>query len=94
MKQISNTADDGVAEIKGVVASLLDLGTGNARLNFDDVAAAYPDAGKIWRHQNFFTFSDYPYSSLHDITLSDEQYRDIGIALVARLVALNERPFK
>ena len=94
MEQISNTADDGVRANKCVVVSLRNFGSGNVRLNFDDVAATCLGIERIWRHQAFFTCSEYPDSSLHDMALSDEQYRDIGIALVARLVALNERPFK
>ena len=91
MKQISNTADDGVRAGKGVVVSLRDLGIGNVRLNFDDVAAVGRGAERVWQHQDFFTSSDYPDSLLRDMTLSDDQYRDIGIVLVARLLVLNER---
>ena len=49
-----------------------------------------------WREKGvappwFFTSSVYAESSLEGMTLSDDQYRDIGFALVARLFALNGR---
>lgn len=91
MEQCVTSEDDGVRAGNGVVASLGDLGDGRSRIIFDDVVTAGNGANRAWSHSSFFTSNAYPESSLEEMTLSDDQYRDIGIALVARLLALNGR---
>lgn len=91
MEQCVTDEDDVVRAGKGVVASLGDLGDGRSRIIFDDVVTDGNGANRVWNHSNFFASNAYIESSLEEMTLSDDQYRDIGIVLVARLLALNGR---
>jgi hypothetical protein len=69
-----------------VVVCLHDLGDGHSRIIFDDVVADDPSAeARVWRHRVFFTHN------AHDNDQLDEQYQEIGVAVVARLLAINGR---
>ena len=77
---------------EGIVICLRDLGDGRSRLIFDDVVADDPAAReRIWRHKVFFTHNAYSNDHLDSMELSDQQFQDIGEAVVARLLAINKR---
>lgn len=89
---MANEADSRHRAKEGIVICLRDLGDGNSRLIFDDVVADDPTAReRIWRHKVFFTHSAYPNDHLDNMELSDQQFQQIGEAVVARLLAINKR---
>lgn len=83
--------DDGKRSSLGVVVSLLDLGDGQSRLIMDDVRSQNPVRETSWNFDVFYTHQLHGNPALDEMALSDDTYRDIGIALVARLLALNKR---
>jgi hypothetical protein len=83
--------DDGKRPSLGVVVSLLDLGDGQSRLIMDDVRSQHPVRETAWNFDVFYTHQLHGNPALDEMALSDDTYRDIGIALVARLFALNKR---
>jgi len=77
---------------EGIVVCLRDLGDGQSRLIFDDVMADDPTVReRVWRHKVFFTHNAYDNHHLERMELSDQQFQEIGEAVVARLLAINER---
>jgi hypothetical protein len=83
--------DDGSRPSLGVVVSLLDRGDGQSRLIMDDVRSQSPMRETAWDFDAFYTQKSHDNASLDDMALTDDDYRDIGISLVARLLALNGR---
>ena len=83
--------DDGRRATEEVVVCLADLGNGQSRLIFDDVVITPDPRQRSWRHKSFYTSNAYANEPLDNISLSDEQFQQIGIALVARLLAINGR---
>ena len=84
--------DDGIRGAKGVVVCLRDMGNGTSRLFFDDVNADREINPVKWSHDFFYTFTpELPNSQVDAIQLSEAQLQQIGVALVARLLALNGR---
>jgi hypothetical protein len=83
--------DDEKRPSLGVVVSLLDLGNGQSRLIMDDVRSHQPVRETSWNFDVFYTHQLHGSPALDEMALSDDAYRDIGIALVARLLALNKR---
>jgi hypothetical protein len=83
--------DDGKRPSLGVIVSLLDLGNGNSRIIMDDVRSQNPVRETSWDFDVFYTHQTHDNGSLDDMTLSDDAYQCIGVALVARLLALNKR---
>jgi hypothetical protein len=83
--------DDGIRPAKGVVVSLLDLGDGTSRIIMDDVSSDAPIRETSWKHEWFYTHKRVDSKLIDDMALSDDQFKGIGIALVARLLALSER---
>jgi hypothetical protein len=83
--------DDGKRPSLGIVVSLLDRGDGQSRLIMDDVRSASPVRETSWNFDLFYTHKSHDNVALDDMALSDDEYRDIGIALVARLLALSKR---
>jgi len=80
---------------EGIAVCLTDLGDGRSRLMIDDVVADDPEAqNPVWRHRVFYTQNTYPNDSLDKMSLSDDEYRQIGVAVVARLLAINGRVSK
>lgn len=84
--------DDKIRSTKGLVACLRDMGNGTSRLFFDEVIAD-KDVNPInWRHDCFYTFTpELPNLELEDMALSAQQFEQLGVAVVARLLALNGR---
>jgi hypothetical protein len=83
--------DDGERPSLGAVVSLLDLGDGQSRLITDDVRSQRPVRETTWNFDVFYTHQLHGNPALDEMALSDDTYRDIGVALVARLLALNKR---
>lgn len=80
---------------EGIVVGLRDLGDGSSRLIIDDVVADDPEAQTpVWRHKVFYTTNTYPNDALDNMKLSDEEFGQIGVAVVARLLAINGRVAK
>jgi len=88
---MSFDTDDGKRPSLGVVVSLLDLGGGQSRLIMDDVRSQHPVRETSWNFDVFYTHQLHGNPALDEMALSDDTYRDIGIAVVARLLALNKR---
>ena len=89
---MANETDSTHRAKEAIVVYLRDLGDGNSHLIFDDVVADDPTARKrVWRHKVFFTHDAYPNDQLDNMELSDQQFQKIGEAVVARLLAINER---
>jgi hypothetical protein len=88
---MSFATDDGKRPSLGVVMSLLDLGDGHSRLIMDDVRSQQTVRETSWNFDVFYTHQSHDNQALDEMALSDETYRDIGIAVVARLLALNKR---
>jgi alkylhydroperoxidase family enzyme len=83
--------DEEVRDECDLVRSVVDRGDGRARIVMDDVAAVGDAAARTWRHQALFTTNDYDQAALRELALTDEQLRDIGFTVVARLLALSRR---
>jgi hypothetical protein len=83
--------DDGKRPTLGVVVSLLDIGNGQSRLIMDDVRSQQPVRETSWTFDLFYTHQAHDNATLDQMALSDATYREIGEALVARLLALNKR---
>lgn len=86
--------DDGRRPRKGVVVSLLDLGDGTSRVIMDDVTSDDLLRDTSWKHEWFFTHKTLSSRDVDEMALSDEDYRRIGISIMARLLALNGRAKK
>jgi hypothetical protein len=80
--------DDGARPNLGVVVSLLDTGGGRCRVILDDVRSASPQRETTWSFDLFYTHKDLDSDAVNRMELSDDEYRDLGIALMARLIAL------
>ena len=71
--------------------SLLDEGDGRSRLVMDDVRSEGAANPMTWEFHAFFTQKTLDNKCLDSMTLTDDEYRDIGIAVIARLLAVNGR---
>ena len=60
------------------------------RLVFDDLIADRDNEGYSWRRRSFFTHIDLSEAEARSHQLGEDQYRAIGEAVMARLVALRE----
>jgi hypothetical protein len=86
--------DNGIRPLEGVVVSLRNVDAETVCLAFDDVVSSATTLSKPWNFKTFYTHADFPAEAVHEMSLSDEQYRDIGIALMVRLVAIHELSYK
>ncbi|WP_417530848.1 hypothetical protein [Marinobacter lipolyticus] len=75
--------------MKGVAAYIEPAG-GEIRLTFDDMETESV-APTTWTKTTHFTSNTYPEAELENMSLSKEQYAEIGENLVLRLLALNGR---
>jgi hypothetical protein len=84
--------DDKIRSKHGVVVCLRDMENGTSRLFFDDVKADREVNPVNWEHDYFFTFTpELANAEVESMSLSDNQLKQIGVAVVARLLALNGR---
>jgi hypothetical protein len=88
---MSFDTDDGRRANLGVIASLLDIGNGQSRLIMDGVRSQQPVRETSWNFDLFYTHQTHDNATLDQMALSDDTYRKIGEALVARLLVLNKR---
>jgi hypothetical protein len=84
--------DDGARPNLGVVVSLLDTGGGKCRVILDDVRSAAPQRETSWSFDLFYTHKILDADAVHRMELSDDEYRGLGIAIMARLIALRGQP--
>jgi len=84
--------DDKIRDGNGVVICLRDMGNGTSRLFFDDVSADRRANPISWSYEHFCTFTpEFENAVLDGMTLSTEDFERIGVAVVARLLALTKR---
>jgi hypothetical protein len=89
---MAHEIDSNLRAKEGVVICLRDLGDGSSLLIFDDVVADDPSRReRAWRHKLFYTHTTYNNDHLDHMELSDQQFQEIGEAVVARLLAINGR---
>ena len=83
--------DDGKRPSMGVVVSLLDLGDGRCRVILDDVHSDSPQRETSWHFELFYTHKSLDARQMDEMALPDNEYRGLGEAILARLLALNGR---
>jgi hypothetical protein len=83
--------DDGKRPALGVVVSLLDLGDGTCRVILDDVRSDSPQRETSWHFDLFYTHKRLDSRQLDAMILPEDEYRGLGEAVLARLLALNGR---
>jgi len=81
-------APKGEIRVKGVVAYLEEQGD-QTRLTYDDVACSTESGCTSWEKTILYTSAKYPSRRLATLSLTKEQYAEIGENLVMRLLALN-----
>ncbi len=74
--------------MKGVAAFLQAKNNGKIRLVFNDVEASSETNNLNWRHNVLFTHNDYDAETIKNMSLSKEQFAEIGENLVIRLLSL------
>jgi plasmid replication initiation protein len=73
----------------GVLVTLVELGNGESRVVLDDVRSVGGQGrDRTWQFDLFYTHKRLSTQALHDMALSNEEYRDFGIAVMARLIAM------
>jgi hypothetical protein len=83
--------DDGKRPTVGVVVSLLELDDGTSRIILDDVRSDAPQRKTSWDFDCFYTHKRLDSRQLEDMSLPDDEYRGLGVSLLARLLALKGR---
>ena len=84
--------DDNRRSEFGLSICLRDMEDGTSRLFFDDVKADKDENPINWKFNSCFSFTPcFDNETLDNMSLTDEQFKDIGTAVVARLLALNGR---
>jgi len=84
--------DDKVRSDKGLAICLRDMGNGKSRLFIDDVNGDKDENPINWKYHYFYTFTpEMENSILENMELTDEQFQDIGVAVVVRLLAINRK---
>ena len=84
--------DDKIRSTVGLAVCLRDMGNGKSRIFVDDVKADNEQNPIKWSHDSFYTFTpELDNGEIDEMNLTDKQFQDIGVAVVARLLALNDR---
>ena len=60
-------------------------------LIIDDVSADGTKRGTSWKHEWFFNHQTWNSKDVEGMALSDDEYRRLGVSIMARLLALNGR---
>ena len=76
--------------MNGVTAFIQKQKDGTYRLILNDVVASSDTDAPDWKHSILFTYNNYDSASLKDMSLSQEQFADIGQNIIARLIASSE----
>jgi hypothetical protein len=85
------TRDDGVRDNVGVVVTLRDIGGGKSRITLDDVRSGSTRRENQWSFDVFYTHKDLDTVALDGMQLADKEYEGLGVAILARLLALTGR---
>lgn len=84
--------DDKVRSKMGLSVCLRDMGNKTSRIFFDDIKSNELENPIDWKFDCFYTFtSEFENGILDEMKLSDQQFQQIGEAVVARLLSLNDR---
>jgi hypothetical protein len=83
--------DDRIRPGVGVVVTLRDLGECRSRVILDDVRSSEPRRETDWAFDLFFTHKDLDSDAVDRMCLPDDEYRGLGEAVMARLLALSKR---
>jgi hypothetical protein len=83
--------DDGQRGATGVAISIVERPDSKARLVLDDVQRIGDAAPYRWDTEFFFTRIEFDASDLIDCRLEDDDLKNIGFAVVARLAAHRKR---
>ena len=86
--------DDLKRNDRGVVCTLVLNDQGRARLVMDDAKSSTDTAPQSWIGTTLYTWMDFTEATFVGSDFSDQQLREIGFALVARLAAfeITRRP--
>ena len=84
--------DDKIRSKEGLAVCLRDMGNGKSRIFMDDVKSNKQELPVNWQHHCFYTFTpELENEALESMQLTDRQFQEIGVAVVARLLAINGR---
>ena len=84
-------SDDGQRGASGVTISIVERPDGSARLVFDDVQRIGDGAPYSWDTEFFFTRIEFDAADLIECRIGDDDLKNIGFAVVARLAAHQKR---
>jgi hypothetical protein len=73
----------------GVIAALVRGSDGRLRLVFDDASSDSDTYPQEWQVRNLYTYKDFDAEQVLNIALTEHELADIGLSLVARLVAFD-----
>ena len=74
--------------MNGVIAFIQEQKDEKIRLVLNDAEASEDSENPNWKHRALFTSNTYDADSIKNLSLSKEQYAEIGENLVIRLLAL------
>lgn len=83
--------DDGRRPRRGVVVTLLDMEDGTSRIILDDVTGDSASEKTSWKQDTFYTHKRLSSTAIDAMALPANEYQGLGEALLARLLALNDR---
>jgi hypothetical protein len=84
--------DDKIRSEMGLAICLRDMGNGTSQIFIDDVKSNKLENPISWKHVYFYTFTpELQNDAINNMNLTNKQLQNIGIAVVARLLALNGR---
>jgi hypothetical protein len=75
--------------MKGITAYLKLENDENIELVLNDVISTSETDNTDWTHSTLFTSNSYSENSLKELSLSKEQFAEIGENLIIRLLAVN-----
>ena len=87
----SEDPDDGQRGTSGVTISIVERPDGSARLVFDDVQRSGDEKPYRWDTEFFFTRIEFDAADLIECRIGDDDLKNIGFAIVARLAAHQKR---
>ena len=84
--------DDKIRSKLGLAVCLRDMGNGKSRIFIDDVKSNKQENPISWQHDCFYTFTpEFDNEEIDGMKLTDEELKNIGAVVVARLLALSGR---
>ena len=76
--------------MKGVTAYIKQNTSKEIQLVLNDVVSTSDNDNPNWKHSVLFTSNAYDGEALRELSLSKEQFAEIGENLIIRLLALND----